>query len=43
MSNQLKRLYGKEERLPETYFPDLVASGDSLSGFPQASPEQYIP
>ena len=23
---------------PETYFPDLVEGGDSLSGFPQASP-----
>ena len=24
--------------LPETYFPDLVASEDSSSGSPQASP-----
>ena len=34
----------KEEQngnIPETYFPDPVASGDSLSGFPQALPGKY--
>jgi len=35
---RLRQLILKVEPPPETYFLDPVASGDSLSGFPQALP-----
>ena len=42
MGDQLKRREGRTQQLiPETCFLDPVASGDSLSGFPQALPGKY--